>query len=131
MVVSRKLIVRIFFKGAFKQSKDKFTSHLDVLSKYFIKHLSDEGSQQLENTKNIPRLYRRTNRDVSLFGFIIFIRAFFAFGFLRSIYNIIIRSNSLKPTLNEILKRQNELPLDVIYFPTINRLLLLANGCHV
>ena len=51
--------------AAFNESVDNFKSHLHRLSKYFIGYLSDEGSQQLENTKNLPRLYRRTNRDVS------------------------------------------------------------------
>jgi len=50
-------------EAAFNESVDNFKSHLDRLSKYFIGYLSDEGSQQLENTKNLPRLYRRTNRD--------------------------------------------------------------------
>ena len=43
----------------------RFKHHMDSFSNHFVKCLSDEGSQQLENTKNIPRLYRRTNRDVS------------------------------------------------------------------
>ena len=49
---------------AFKESLDGLSKYSDGLSEYFVKYLSEEGMQQLENAKNVPRLYRRTNREV-------------------------------------------------------------------
>lgn len=50
-------------EDAFKESLDGLSKYSDGLSEYFVKYLSEEGMQQLENAKNVPRLYRRTNRE--------------------------------------------------------------------
>ena len=51
---------------ALEEVCEAISSSTNGLEKKVIDILTKEGCSQLENVKNIPRLYRRTNKEVFL-----------------------------------------------------------------
>lgn len=51
------------YKDALDNGCESLSSHVNLIRQHIIDRLASEGYLQLDNVKNVPRLYRRTNKD--------------------------------------------------------------------
>lgn len=64
VVMTFSLFKLFFVIDALSEACKELKQQLHVLDEHLVKRVAEEGSTYLDNVKNVPRLYRRTNKEV-------------------------------------------------------------------
>ena len=78
-------IPRSFFSpDALQEACDRIRGFIPELNNKIIQQIAGKSIQALDAAKNIPRMYRRTNKEVKLFVSSLKVTLIFHFSFYRN-----------------------------------------------